>query len=166
MACRFRFLILLVIFPVITSGCVSLRVEKAGIGNGLPAQVSGVKEKQSTLADALKICGAPDQIIDLEGEVALVYEKGFYKGVQLSLGVPVSQSTSGAGVNLSGYGTLWKYDRLALFFSPDWILLQSVYVKGSKDPFFRALFKDKEPGAFKAFAQRYLSRSRLLLQNL
>ena len=100
---------------------------------------------QSTLQDALRAYGAPADIIDLEGRIVLVYEKGFYKGAQLSLGVPLSQSSE-AGLNLSGYGRLWKYDRLALFFSPDWVLMDKVYVRGSEDPFFRSLFRDKEPG--------------------
>jgi hypothetical protein len=144
MACRSKLILIFIILPVIASGCLSLRVEKANIGSAVPGTVSGLKENQSTLEDALKICGAPGEIIDMEGKIALIYEKGFYTGAQLSLGFPVGKLV-GPDINVAGYGRLWKYDRLALFFSPDWVLTRSVYVKGSEDPYLKSLFKDKEP---------------------
>lgn len=143
MACRFKLFAAFIILSVISSGCVSLRIEKANIGSALPGTVSELKESRSTLGDALKICGAPDEILDMDGQIALIYEKGFYTGAQLSFGIPVSESV-GPDLNLSGYGRLWRYDRLTLFFSPDWVLRQSVFVKGSKDPYFQSLFKDGE----------------------
>jgi len=124
------------------SGCVSLRIEKANIGNSVPAPPQ-LLVNQSTLQDALKLYGAPENIIDMEGRVALIYENGFYTGAQVSLGFPVGES-AGPDLSLSGYGRLWKYDRLTLIFSPNWVLISSIYVKGSRDPFFRSLFKDKE----------------------
>jgi hypothetical protein len=141
MACRFKIILVLLVLSAILSGCLSLRIEKAAVGNALPGTLAGLKENKSTLDDALKICGAPDEILDLKGEIALIYEKGLYTGANLGLGIPISEST-GPDINLSGYGRLWKYDRLALFFSPDWVLMHSVYVKGSEDPYFESLFKD------------------------
>jgi len=44
-------------------------------------------------------------------------------------------------LNLSSYGRLWRYDSLALFFSPDWVLIRSVYVKGSDEPFLKTLYR-------------------------
>ncbi|MEN6466140.1 MAG: hypothetical protein ABFD62_13240 [Syntrophaceae bacterium] len=143
MACRFKFIPVVVILSLFASGCLSLRVEKASIGNAAPGP-SQLKENRSTLQDALKLYGAPGDIIEMEGRIALIYEKGFYTGTQLSLGIPVFESV-GPDLNLSGYGRLWRYDRLALFFSPDWVLMRSVYVKGSQDPFLQSLFRDKEP---------------------
>jgi len=145
MACPFKF-VLVFIIPVIASGCITLRMEKFNIGNAVPASIE-LKENQSTLLDALTFCGAPREIVDLEGGTVLVYQKDFYKAAELGLGLPFSfQSLSGVGVNLSGYGGLWKYDRLVLFFSPDWVLMSKVYVKGSEEPFFKTLFRDKGSG--------------------
>ena len=152
MACRFKFILVLIFLSVFASGCLSLRIEKASIGNAVPGQGSQLPdrlpdqliEKHSTLTDALNAFGAPGEIINLEGNIVLVYEKGFYKGINLSLGIPLGEY-SGPNPNLSGYGRLWKYDRLELFFSSDWLLIRSVYVKGSEDPFFKSLFRDKEP---------------------
>jgi len=144
MECRFKLILVLIILSAILSGCLSLRIEKANIGSALPGTPSGLKHNQSTLDDVLRICGAPDEIMDMEGQIALIYEQGFYTGAQLSLGIPVGESV-GPDVSLSGYGRLWRYDRLALFFSPDWVLMKSVYEKGSKEPYFRSLFKNGEP---------------------
>lgn len=143
MECRFKLILFLIILSAMLSGCLSLRIEKANIGNTLPGTPAGLKYHQSTLDDALRIFGAPDEILDLEGQIALIYEQGFYTGAQLSLGIPVSESV-GPDVSLSGYGRLWRYDRLALFFSPDWVLMKSICEKGSKEPYFRSLFKDKD----------------------
>jgi len=144
MACRFKFILVLILLSAFASGCLSLRIERANIGNAMPGLDSQLKENHSTLTDALNAFGAPGEIIDMEGNIVLVYEKGFYKGVNLSLGIPLGEY-SGPNPNVSGYGRLWKYDRLELFFSPDWLLMRSVYVKGSEDPFFKSLFMDKEP---------------------
>jgi hypothetical protein len=146
MACLFRTILVFLIAPIIVSGCISLRIDKLNIGNAVPGPVEQLKENQSTLQDALKVCGAPFEVIDLEGRIVLVYEKEFYKGADLSFGIPVTGSLTGAGPNLGGYGSLWKYDRLALFFSPDWVLRSKVYAKGSEDPFFKTLFRDKGSG--------------------
>lgn len=150
MACRFKIIPVLLVLTVMLSGCLSLRIERANIGSSLPEAVSGLKEGRSSLDDALKICGAPDEVLDLDGEIALIYEKGLYTGANLSLGIPVSESY-GPDLNISGYGRLWKYDRLALFFSPDWVLRHSIHVKGSQEPYFGSLFR--EGGAEKAQAK-------------
>lgn len=140
MACRFKFIVVLVCLPAIASGCLSLRIEKAVLDT-MPGSADELKVNISTLQDALIVCGAPADVIDVEGRTVLIYERGFYTGTQLSLGIPVSKY-AGPDLNVSGYGRLWRYDRLALFFSPDWILTRRDYVKGSEDPFLSTLFRD------------------------
>jgi hypothetical protein len=144
MECRFKFILFLLMAAAVASGCLSLRIEKADVGSARPGPSAQLKENSSSLGEALLAYGAPDEVIDMEGRIVLVYERCSYTGVQLSLGIPVSESI-GPDVNMAGYGRLWKYDRLALFFSPNWVLTKSVFVKGSEDPFFKSLFEDKGP---------------------
>lgn len=144
MACRFKFILFLLLAAAAASGCLSLRIEKANVGNAMPAPAAQLKENSSTLGEALLAYGAPDEVIDMEGRIVLVYERCSYTGVQLSLGIPVSESF-GPDVNMAGYGRLWKYDRLALVFSPNWVLTNRVFVKGSEDPYFKSLFEAGNP---------------------
>ena len=49
---------------------------------------------------------------------------------------------------MSGYGTLVRYDRLWLLFTPDRILRQMMFEKGSSHPYLKTLFMQEALAKF------------------
>lgn len=144
-ACRFNVRLLalgLLLATLIFSGCVSLRFDRVNNGADVPPPAAHLKEGAATLADALSHYGAPADIVDMEGRFALIYKKSFYQGGQISIGIPLSDllifQTS---VKFEATGNLLRHDLLALFFTPDGILVATMYERGASHPFWGSLWK-------------------------
>jgi hypothetical protein len=78
----------------------------------------------------------------LEGKDLLLYERLVLQENGLSLSISVADIW-GAGLDFAAYGTLVCYDTLALFFTPDGVLQDMVFEKGSNRPYLRTLFTEK-----------------------
>jgi hypothetical protein len=96
---------------------------------------------KTTLHEALSLLGAPDQVVELNGKDLLVYQRAVLRQNRVSLGIPVAD-VWGARADLSAYGNLARYDTLALFFTPDGILRDMAFEKGSVQPYLKTLFKE------------------------
>jgi hypothetical protein len=145
MACHFDLkpcfaLCLLLLIPMI-AGCLNARFEKISKGADVPAPSTGLKVGQATLTDALKQYGAPADIVDMNGKVALIYKKSFYQGGQISIGIPLSGLSFPSSLRMEATGSLMRHDLLALFFTPDGILSETMYERGASQPFWESFWK-------------------------
>ncbi|MFH1080134.1 MAG: hypothetical protein V1766_07735 [Pseudomonadota bacterium] len=144
MACRFNFRPLalgLLLATLFFSGCVSLRFDRISRGTDVPVPAAHLKEGTATLAEALNHYGAPTDIVDMEGKFALLYKKSFYQGGQISIGIPLSDFFLQSPVRMEATGNLLRHDLLALFFTPDGILAETLYERGADHPFWESFWK-------------------------
>lgn len=136
---RFASCLLLLIF--VAAGCVSLRFDRFSEGTDVPVPASDLKEGKATLTEILDRYGAPTDIIDMDGRFALIYRKSFYRGGQLSIGIPLSDLHFQSGLKMEAIGNLLRHDLLALFFTPDGILTGVQYEQGAGHPFWDTFWK-------------------------
>jgi len=125
----------------VMTGCVTLRVIKVNDGKDMSQTAAEFTAGKATLDDILAKYGAPTDIVDLQGRTALIYERSYYRGNQLSIGIPFSE-ISGVNANLTGYGNLLRYDSLVFFVNPDGTVSHSVFDKGSSSSYWSSLFSD------------------------
>ncbi|HOD29452.1 MAG TPA: hypothetical protein PKH03_09590 [Syntrophales bacterium] len=144
MASRSKGLAGLLSVLVIVTGCLSFRVEKVTIGPEIPSAAAGLKEGRTTLAEILAQCGAPLAVDDLGGETLLIYEKKFYRGGQITLGIPMSDVT-GTNINVNTYGRLWRYDTVGMVLDREMTLKRLFSVRGSATPLWRSFWDDSRP---------------------
>lgn len=144
MVCRFNFrpfALGLLLATLIFSGCVSLRFDRINKGADVPAPAAHLKEGTATLAEILSHYGAPTDVVDMEGEFALLYIKSFHQGGQISVGIPLSDLYFQSSLKIEATGNLLRHDLLALFFTPDGILAETMYERGAIHPFWGSLLK-------------------------
>lgn len=144
MACRFNFRPLalgLLLTTLVFSGCVSLRFDRINRGADVPAPAAHLKEGTATLAEALGHYGAPTEIVEMEGKFALLYKRSFYQGGQISIGIPLSDLFLQPNARLEATGNLLRHDLLALFFTPEGILAETMYERGASHPFWGSFWK-------------------------
>jgi len=134
---------------VIVTGCLSFRVEKVTIGPEIPRAASGLTEGRTTLAEILAQCGAPLVVEDLGGETLLIYEKKFYRGGQITLGIPMSDVT-GTNINVNTYGRLWRYDTVGMILDREMTLRRLFSIRGSATPLWRSFWEDSAPAQTEA----------------
>lgn len=123
-------------------GCMSFRVLRTVEGRDIVCPEGTFQAGKTTMTDVLSLLGAPDKLTELEGKNMLVYEKMVNHQNTLSIGVPI-YDIRGPSLDLSAYGTLVRYDTLALFFTPDGILQDMVFEKGSSRPYLQTLFTEQ-----------------------
>ena len=143
MACPFNrsYLIFFLLMTLILSGCVSLRFDRISRGTDVPLPSAELKEGTATLTDVLIHYGAPTEILDMNGKFALIYKKSFYQGGQLSVGIPLSDLLFPSTLRFEAAGTLMRHDLLALIFTPEGILSETMYERGASYPFWESFWK-------------------------
>jgi len=146
MACHFRrstFLIafLALLYVQLFVGCVTFRVIKVNEGKEIAPPALDIAPGKTTLGNVLMKYGAPERVVELEGNTVLIYERSFYRGGQLSFGIPFSDIT-GVSANLTTFGNLLQYDSLVVFVTADGAVTQVVYEKGSSHPFWSTLYSN------------------------
>jgi hypothetical protein len=125
-------------------GCISYQMIKSVEGTPVASPNGIVLVGKTTLGDALSLFGVPDQVLELEGKNLIIYERILYRENALTIGIPVMGEIGGPSADLSARGGLARYDTLALFFTPDDILCNIVYDKGSLSPYLKTLLSDTE----------------------
>ena len=135
-------LVTVLVLGHLVSGCVSFRCLRRVEGQVIVPPSKKLQLGRTTLEDALSLLGAPDNLLELKGKDLLIYERTVYRQNTFSLGIPVFDILW-PSVDLAAYGTLVRYDRLVLFFTPDGVLQNVVFEKGSNRPYMKALFADE-----------------------
>lgn len=146
MDCRTnRFLVSLIILTsLLLGGCISYQISKLAEGNAVVGPLEQLEVGKTDLGEVLSLLGAPDRVVEMEGQNLLIYERTLAYRNRLKLGIPVLSATRST-FDISTSGSLVRYDSLSLFFSPDGILMNKVFEQGSNLPYFKTLFTDEEP---------------------
>jgi hypothetical protein len=139
MRCRFdpvfRLIAALSIASAI-SGCVSLQVSKIQEGvDFLPPKDEFVRETTS-LKEILSSYGAPDDIVDMNGDFALLFRKALYRGVNVSLGIPLKNVLL-PNPSVETTGNLLRYDTVVFIFTAEGVLKDLKYEKGTTRPLWQ-----------------------------
>jgi hypothetical protein len=144
MGCRSK-LVFVMIFILTSSslffGCFSYQMLKRTDGGSFTPADHTLRVDESTLDEALSKLGAPDRLVSLEGRDVLLYRRIVFRQHRLSFGASVFDTWS-RGIDMSVFGGLEGYDTLALFFTPDGILRQSVIEKAADRPFLKTMLKN------------------------
>jgi len=123
------------------TGCVSLRFEKGAEGRPLPETTPNLEPGKATLTEVLQLYGAPDRVGELSNGFALTYERNSYRGLSLSLGLPLSE-TIRTSMDMTAYGNLIRYDTMMFFFTKEGVLLNSVLERESRNPLWKTYWHD------------------------
>lgn len=140
MRCRFSDILWLTaafLTSIALSGCVSLQIEKTQEGvDVLPPPDEFVREKTS-LAEVLSCYGAPADIIDMNGDFALHFQRALYRGMNVSIGVPLKNALL-PNPSVEATGSLLRYDTVVFIFTAEKVLKDMKYEKGAE----RSLWED------------------------
>lgn len=121
----------------VLSGCVSLRIEKKQEGvDVLPPPVEFI-QKKTLLEEVLAGYGAPTDLVDMNGDFALHYRRALYRGMRVSMGIPL-KSVLLPNPSMEAKGNLLRYDTAVFIFTADGVLKDMKYEKGTS----RSLWED------------------------
>ena len=137
------FVSIMVLVNVLLSGCVTYQIAKYVEGDEVVVPKEELEVGKTTLEEALSILGAPDKVAKVGVENLLVYERELLYRNRIKVGIPLSELIRG-NLSVSAYGTLVRYDSLALFFNTEGILSHKTFAEGSSHPYLRTLFSDKQ----------------------
>ena len=134
---------MIVLVNVLLSGCVTYQISKYVEGDEVTVPKEELVVGKTTLEEALSVLGAPDKVAKVGLENLLVYERALLYRNRIKVGIPVSELIRG-NLSIAAYGTLVRYDSLALFFNTEDILSHKTFEEGSSHPYFKTLFSDKQ----------------------
>lgn len=121
----------------ILSGCVSLRIEKMQEGVDVAPPPVEFIQKKTLLEEVLAGYGAPTDLVDMNGDFALHYRRALYRGMRVSMGIPL-KSVLLPNPSMEANGNLLRYDTAVFIFSADGVLKDMKYEKGTS----RSLWED------------------------
>jgi len=145
MDCRINSLLvsIMVLVNVLLSGCVTYQISKYVEGDEVVVPKEELVVGKTTLEEALSVLGAPDKVAKVGVENLLVYERALLYRNRIKVGIPLSELIRG-NLSMAAYGTLVRYDSLALFFNTEGILSHKTFAEGSSHPYLKTLFSDKQ----------------------
>jgi hypothetical protein len=117
----------------VISGCVSLRVDKINDGADILPPPEGFMAGKTSLQEVLLYYGAPTEILDMQGYLALHYQRTFYRGGHISIGVPLGDVFR-ASPNLEAMADLVRHDAIVFIFTTDGLLKDMSYEKSTSRP--------------------------------
>jgi len=121
----------------VLSGCVSLRIEKMQEGVDVAPPPVEFIQKKTLLAEVLAGYGAPTDLVDMNGDFALHYRRALYRGMRVSMGIPL-KSVLLPNPSMEAKGNLLRYDTAVFIFTADGVLKDMKYEKGTS----RSLWED------------------------
>jgi hypothetical protein len=134
---------IIVLANVLLSGCVTYQIAKYVEGDEVVMPKEKLEVGKTTLEEALSLLGAPDKVAKVGGENLLVYERELLFRNRIKVGIPLSEVIRG-NLSASAYGTLVRYDSLALFFNTNDILSHKAFAEGSSHPYLKTLFSAQQ----------------------
>jgi hypothetical protein len=134
---------IIVLVNVLLSSCVTYQIAKYVEGDEVIVPKEELEVGETTLEEALSILGAPDKVARVGVENLLVYKRELLYRNRIRVGIPLSEVIRG-NLSAAAYGTLVRYDSLALFFNTEDILTHKTFAEGSSHPYLRTLFSDQQ----------------------
>ena len=114
-------------------GCVSLQIEKFNDGADIPPPPDEFMAGKTLLQEVLSCYGAPNEIVHMKGAFALHYRKTLYRGMDISIGIPLKDVWA-PSPNLESRGNLSRHDTVVFVFTPEGLLKDWKYEKGTSRP--------------------------------
>jgi len=137
------FFLLIVSFFV--SGCITYQISRYVEGDQVVLPDDRLEIGKTTLGEVLSLLGAPDNVAKVGLENLLVYQRALLYRNRIKVGIPIPLSSLiRTSLDASAYGTLVRYDSLALFFNSEGILSHKTFEKGSSHPYFKTLFSSNQ----------------------
>ena len=131
----------LIVAGFLLSGCITYQLSRYVEGDKVVFPNDQLVVGKTTLGEALSILGAPDKVSKAGLEDLLVYERALLYRNRIKVGLPIPlSSVIRTSLDASAYGTLVRYDYLALFFNSERILSHKTFQQGSSHPYFKTLF--------------------------
>lgn len=125
------------LIPLAISGCISLRIDKIQEGvDVIPPKDEFIRAKTS-LKEILSYYGAPDDLVDINGDFALHFRKALYRSINISLGIPL-KNIALPNPSIATTGNLLRYDTVIFIFTADNVLKDIRFEKGTS----RSLWED------------------------
>ena len=137
------FVSMVILINVLLAGCVTYQISKYVEGDEVVVPQEELVVGKTTLEEALSVLGAPDKVAKVGLENLLVYERALLYRNRIKVGIPVSELIR-VNLSMAAYGTLVRYDSLALFFDTEGILSHKAFAEGSSHPYLRTLFSDQQ----------------------
>jgi len=140
MRCRFSNIIWVTAALLIAqaiSGCVSLQIEKIQEGVDVLPPPDEFIQKKTSLEEILSCYGAPTDLVDMNGNFALHYRRALYRGMNVSIGIPLKYALL-PNPSIKSTGNLLRYDTVVFIFTADGVLKDMKYEKGTG----RSLWED------------------------
>ena len=134
---------IIVLANLLLPSCVTYQIAKYVEGDEGVVPKEELEVGETTLEEALSILGAPDKVARVGVENLLVYERELLYRNRIRVGIPLSEVIR-LNLSMAGYGTLVRYDSLALFFNTEDILTHKTFAEGSSHPYLRTLFSDQQ----------------------
>ena len=148
MDCRVKFsVVLFLLFAgFFLNSCITYQIARYVEGDEVVLPDDGrLQVGKTTLGEVLALLGAPDNLTKVGLEDLLVYERALLYRNRLKVGIPIPLSSLlRTSFDASAYGTLVRYDSLALFFNSEGILSHKAFQQGSSHPYFKALFSSNQ----------------------
>jgi hypothetical protein len=119
------------------SGCVSLQIEKVQKGVDVLPPSDEFIQKKTSLEEVLSGYGAPTDLVDMNGDFALQYRRALYRGMNVSIGIPLKSALL-PNPSMEAAGNLLRYDTVVFIFTADGVLKDMKYEKGTS----RSLWED------------------------
>jgi hypothetical protein len=131
----------LIVASLFLSGCITYQIARYVEGDEVVLPDDRLKIGETTMGEAISLLGAPDNVAKVGPENLLVYERTLLYRNRIKVGIPIPLSSLiRTSIDASAYGTLVRYDSLALFFNSEGILTHKTFDKGSSYPYFKTLF--------------------------
>jgi hypothetical protein len=121
-------------------GCVSLQIDKINDGADISPPPDEFTAGKTSLQDVLNFYGAPSEIVDMEGHFALHYHRTMDRVGRVSIGVPSSDVLK-VGPEFNARGTLLRHDTVVFVFTPEGLLEDMIYEKGTSRPLWGTFWK-------------------------
>ena len=148
MDCRVKIFVVLFLLCAgfFLNGCITYQIARYVEGDEVVLPEDGrLQVGETTLSEVLALLGAPDNVAKVGLEDLLVYERALLYRNRIKVGIPIPMSSFiRTSFDASAYGTLVRYDSLALFFNSEGILSHKAFQQGSSHPYFKALFSSNQ----------------------
>jgi len=133
----------LLVAGLFLSGCITYQISRYVEGDEVVLPNDRLEVGKTALGDVLSLIGAPDNVAKVGMENLLIYERAVLYRNRIKVGIPIPLSSLiRTSFDASAYGTLVRYDSLALFFNSEGILSHKTFQQGSNQPYFKTLFSD------------------------
>ena len=134
---------IVVLANLLLSGCVTYQIAKYVEGDEVVVPKEELVVGKTTLEETLSVLGAPDKVAKVGAENLLVYERALLYRNRIRVGIPMIELIK-TNLSMAAYGTLVRYDSLALFFDSEDILSHKTFAEGSSHPYLRTLFSNQQ----------------------